>query len=273
MRTPVLLILLAALLARASPGAGQSRESALREYRFVSEPGFLSATWVNPGASGFNRPVHLFGHITGERPEGGKWKLAQYLVGLQWEIVSLGYQHDEFQDDGSADTYTVSGGFAAGTNGFGVSYTWTNPGQTEGSWNAGWLIVSQNASAGIVWRDLGSPQVRDSTLHERLVGAATFRPSEGTFGFSLQLDYRTKLKNFNAFRVGGNLTVAKTFDLLALAQWNSDGDFDGFMIGGILRGQSVAASGVIGLESGGDAGTANAGLDFWQARQGGGNIE
>ena len=267
MRTPVLLILLAALLVRASPAVGQAREPALREYRFVSEPGFLSAAWVNPGASGFNRPIHLFGHITGDRPEGGKWKLGQYLVGLQWEIVSFGYQHDVFRDDGSADTYTISGGYAAGTNGFGVSYTWTNPGQTEGSWNLGWLIVSENASAGIVFRDLGSPQVRDSTLHERLVGAATFRPSEGTFGFSVQLDYRTKLKNFNAFRIGGNLTVAKTFDILALAQWNGDGDFDGFMIGAILRGQSVAASGVIGLESGGDAGTANVGLDFWQARQ------
>jgi len=267
MRTPVLLILLAALLVRASPAAGQAREPALREYRFVSEPGFLSATWVNPGASGFNRPIHLFGHITGDRPDGGKWKLSQYLLGLQWEVVSFGYQRDEFTSDGSADSYTISAGMATGNNGFGVSYTWTNPGQTEASWNVGWLIASQNASAGIVWRDLGSPTVRDSTLNERLVGAATFRPSEGTFGVSLQLDYRTKLKNFNAFRIGGNLTIAKTFDILALAQWTGEGDFDGFMIGGILRGQSVAVSGVIGLESGGDAGTASAGLDFWQARQ------
>ncbi len=270
MRTPVLLILLAALLVRASPAAGQAREPALREYRFVSEPGFLSGAWVNPGASGFNRPVHLFGHITGDRPEGGKWKLAQYLVALQWEMASFGYQRDEFREDGSADSYTISGGLAAGQNGFGVSYTWTNPGQTQGSWNLGWLIVSQNASAGIVWRDLGSPQVRDTTLDERLVGAATFRPSQGTFGFSLQLDYRTKRKNFNAFRIGGTLTVAKAVDLLALAQWTGDGDFDGFIIGGILRGQSVAASGVVGLESGGDAGTVSAGLDFWQARQSGG---
>jgi len=269
MQTPVRLTLPAALLLCATAAAAQVREPALREYRFVSEAGYASAIWVNPGASGFNRPIHLVGHITGDKPEGGKWKLAQYLLGLQWEVVAFGYQRDEFEGDGydSGDSYTISGGMATGANGFGASYTWSNPGSGDASWNLGWLFMAQNASTGIVWRDIGSPQVRDTVLDERLVGAITVRPAEAQFGSSLQVDYRTKRKDFNAFRIGGTLTLARTIDILALAQWRGGGSFDGFVIGAIWRSQSATAAGAIGLESGGDVGTASGGLDFWQARQ------
>jgi hypothetical protein len=269
-RTPLQLVLLLALVLRATPAAGQVRQPALQEYRFVSEAGYASAIWVNPGASGFNRPIHLIGHMTGDRPEGSDWSLAQYLIGFQWEVVSFGYQHDEFSGVGfeDGDAYTVSGGVESGGNGIGVSYTWRTVGQADGNFDVGWLYQGGgNASLGVVWQNIGAPEVRDTTLDEQLVAGVTARPSEGRFGLSLQAAYRTKKKDFGAFRIGGTLTLMRSLQALALVQWSGDGDFEGFMIGAIWRGRSMVAGGAIGLSSGGDARTASGGLDFWSQRQ------
>ncbi|NIR43384.1 MAG: hypothetical protein GWN99_05540 [Gemmatimonadetes bacterium] len=257
---------LAILTLTATPAAGQYRVTDVQTYRFVSEYGNAAGLWVNPAASGYFNASLLGGHVAFDRPEDRSWKAGQYLIGLQWGPVGFGYGHDEYRDPGRApqgDSYTLSVGLATRGNGFGVTRTWRTVGDADGSWDLGYLFVAPSGfSLGLTWRDIGSPVVRDTLLDERVVGAVTFRePETGRFSLSAQGDYRTT-GDFRAFRIGGSWRVIPQLEFLALAEWNGDGDFESFRIGVNLHGTSTRATGVAGLESGGDVRSGSLGVSF-----------
>ena len=260
----IVLSLSLALLLTAPPAAGQIREPEVQNYSFVSGVGLGSGIWVNPGAAGFNRTTNLVGHVTFDRPEDDSWSTGQYMAGFQTPMFGFGYRHDEFGDlDGYAqgDAYTVALGTASGRNGMGVSRTFRTVGRTEGSWEIGWVShAPSGVSAGLVWRDIGSPVVRDTIRFSRLIGGLTYRARRTPATLSAQADYRMDGGQFRAFRIGGSLTLLDVLDLHALAQWTGDGDFDGFRLGLMLRKRSMIVTGGAGLNSTGDVRTASAGL-------------
>ncbi|UCF19017.1 MAG: hypothetical protein JSU87_13955 [Gemmatimonadota bacterium] len=267
MRHLTVLAIGLALATAPLPAAGQTREPEAYEYAFVSQPGLGSGLWTNPGSAGFNQMTRLIGHITVDRPEGGEWSTGQYLLGLQIGPIGFGYRHDEFESGTYAqgDAYTLSGGLSQGRNGLGVSRTWRQVGEpSQGSWEIGYVsYAAAGVSGGIVWRDIGSPEVRDTVRDERLVGAISYRPRELPLSLSLQADYRLGGPNeFNAFRVGGTVRIGGVVDALALAQWSGEGDFDGFRIAAAIRQPRLTAVGGAGLSKGGDARTASAGVSI-----------
>jgi hypothetical protein len=253
-----------ALTQAVRPAAAQTREPEAQAYSFVSELGGPAALWVNPGAAHFDRPSRLSGHISVDRPEDGDWSLGQYMLGVQAGYVSFGYRHDEFDMPGGysqGDAYRIVVGLAARAVGLGVSRTWQTVGEADSSWELGWLYASASGlTAGLVWRDIGSPAVRDTVQYERLIGAFTFRPRRGPFAISLQADYRPDGGEFRAFRVGGRFAFLELLDGFALAEWDGAGDFEGFRIGLMLRHQTATATAAAGLDAAGDARTASAGL-------------
>jgi len=253
-----------ALTQAARPGAAQTRAPEVQAYAFVSELGGPAALWVNPAAAHFDRPSRLSGHISVDRPEDGDWSLGQYMLGVQAGYVSFGYRHDEFDMPGGyaqGDAYRLALGLVAGSVGLGVSRTWQTVGMAESSWELGWVYASASGlTAGLVWRDIGTPAVRDTVQYERLIGAFTFRPRRGPFAISLQADYQTDASEFRAFRVGGRFAFLRVLDGIASAQWDGAGDFEGFRIGLALRHQTAAATAAAGFSKGGDARTASAGL-------------
>ncbi len=267
------LIILAVTLS-ASSAVAQTRDPALSAYRFVSDLGFGSGVWVNPAASGFNRRTNrLLGHATWDRPEDQGWSLGQYLISLQWSIVGFGYRHDEFEELAGSfsqgDAYTLSGGFATSRSGIGVSRTWRTVGPAEGSWEIGWLLLSPQITAGLVWRDIGSPDVRGTKRPERVVGGLTYVAVPERLHLSLQADFLTGDGEFDAFRVGGRYTLlrrtlgaVRLLDAVVLADWGGDGDFQGFALGVMLRHGAGLAAGVGELDSGGDLRGASLGVDF-----------
>ena len=263
-RLNLTVVLSLLFLLSAAPSAAQDREPELQAYTFVSQAGFAGAIWDNPAAGGFNRMTRLVGAITFDRPEAGDWEAGQYSVGLQSGAISFGYRHDEFSGmEGFAqgDAYTVAAGIGQGASAIGVSRTWRSVGPSDGSWEIGTIARSASGiSAGFVWRDIGSPDVRGVRRRERLIGALTYRGQNSPFAVSLQADYEKDGGRFRALRIGGNYLLAGTVNALALAQWDGDGDFDGFRIGALIRLGKTLGLGGAGLSAGGDARTASAGL-------------
>ena len=266
MRRPTVFALALALVLGptiVAPALGQDREPEVRRYRFVSQVGHATALWVNPGWLGFNRRSSLVGHATWDRPQSESWSTSQYMIGLQSGALGFGYVHDEFSDPagfGNGDAYTVAASLASQGTGVGASRTWYTVGDNEGSWEIGAAFVPAFFLAvGAVWRDIGSPIVRDVVRDERLVGAVTLQPPSGHASFSVEADFRTDQKDFRRFRIGANFTVLIA-EALARAEWDGDGDFIGFQIGVQLQLRSTTAFGLAALDSGGDARVASAGL-------------
>lgn len=276
------MILISGLTLSASPAFAQTRDPALRGYRFVSDLGYGSGVWVNPAASGFSRRNQLLGHARWNRPEDESWTLSQFLISLQWSIVGFGYRHDEFDElEGGfsqGDAYTLSAGFASSRSGIGVSRTWRTVGPADGSWEIGWLFASPQVTAGLVWRDIGSPDVRGTERRERLVGGVSYVAAPDRLRLSLQADFLTGDAEFEAFRVGGRYTLVRrnagaiqVLDTMVLADWAGDGDFQGLAVGVMLRFGMAVAAAVGELNSSGDARGASLGVDFETITQGRGS--
>ncbi|MGD2154874.1 MAG: hypothetical protein PVG79_16535 [Gemmatimonadales bacterium] len=252
-----------ALLLAAGPALGQTRDPEPGAYSFVSGTGHGAALWVNPGAAGFNRAVHLVGHVTWDRPEGGDWSMGQYTVGVHSRVIAFGYRYDKFQPGGRGEAYTLVLGLARGRNGFGVSHTWRTVGEAEGSFEIGYVNHGiTGVSFGLVWRDIGSPTVRDSVRHARLIGALSYRPPTAPVSVSAQADYRLDGGRFNSFRVGGSLLLLGSLDAFALAEWDGEGDFMALRLGAAVGGGRARLFGGAGLDSNGNARTASAGLSY-----------
>lgn len=219
---------------------------------------------MNPGAAGFNRRVTIVAHYTWDRPHDEGWTTGQYLIGLQSGVLGFGYRHDEFDGAGEfaqGDAYTVTAGLAGDRMGVGVSRTWRTVGPTEGSWDVGGMLrASDQITAGLVWRDIGTPEVRDTTRESRLIGALTASPRTSPLWFAGQIDYRTAEGDFRAFRIGGGAAIVDVVDALAVAEWDGDGDFLAFMIGITIKQPTGSALGVARLGSDGDARAASVGL-------------
>lgn len=261
------------MLLGAGPAAGQYRVPETQTFRFVSEIGNAAGIYVNPAAAGFFTATLLTGNVTFDRPEGSGWTTGQYQFGAQWGPLAGGYSHDEYSDTtgfAQGDAYTVGAGFAAGGNSVGVSRTWRTVGEAESSWDVGYLYMSRfGAALGLVWRDIGSPVVRDTVLDERVVGAVSFRePKRDRFSLSVQADYRLKESDFRAFRIGGSVTLANVVEIMGQIEWDGEGDFQGFRIGLNLLGKSWMGTGVAGLESTGDVRSGNVGASFLGTRRG-----
>ena len=247
----------------AGPALGQTRDPEPRAYSFVSGTGHGAALWVNPGSAGFNRAVYTMGHWTWDRPEGGDWSTGQYAVGFHSRIFAFGYRHDEFQPGGQGDAYTVTLGLARGVNGIGVSRTFRTVGDAQGSWEIGYVAHGiSGVSLGMVWHDIGSPVVRDSVRHERLVAAVTYRPPRSAVSVSAQGDYRLDGGRFNGFRIGGSVIILGSLDTFALAEWDGEGDFTFFRLGAMVGTGRARLFGGAGLDSGGNARTTTAGLSY-----------
>ncbi len=264
------------LLLATPPAPAQVREPVVQDWAFVSERGFASAIWVNPGASAFNQPIHLVGHLTWDRPEGEGWTLGQYLLGLQHGVLAFGYRHDEFNTGvgfAQGDAYTLAAGLPYGRNGFGVSRTWRTVGETEGSWAIGWLYRAERGSTGLVWRDIGSPEVRGTKRPERLIGAISIRPGS-QFQFSAQADYQTDGSDFRAFRLGAAFTIMQggqgflsSLRAFALSEWEGDGDFGRFFLGLTSRRGSLTTVALGELDSSADVRSGSVGGDLQAARR------
>jgi hypothetical protein len=252
-----------ALLLAAGPALGQTRDPEPGAYSFVSGTGHGAALWVNPGAAGFNQAVYLVGHMTWDRPEDSDWSTGQYTVGILSRVIAFGYRHDDFQPGGQGDAYTLALGLARVSNGIGVSRTWRTVGDAKGSWEIGYVNHGiSGVSLGLVWRDIGSPTVRDTVRYERLIGAVTYRPPTTPVSVSAQGNYRLDGGRFDGFRIGGSVLILGSLDTFALAEWDGEGDFMVFRLGATLGSGGAKLFAGAGLDSGGNARTTSAGLSY-----------
>jgi hypothetical protein len=112
----------------------------------------------------------------------------------------------------------------------------------------------------LVWRDIGSPEVRDTVRDSRVIGGLTIRPDAGAVSISGEADWFRGRGEFRAFRFGGTWRAAAAAELMGLLAWNGDGDFEAIWLGVRVPLGAGAATGAAQLDSNLDARRASVGL-------------
>ena len=169
-RADALAALLATLAALLPGGvAAQSLSAQPHLYLLTTEAFDARALWIQPAGLAARPEASLSGLITAST--SGRRTVTQYGLTLASRGIGLGWQHDRLPDGSSDNQWAV--GLAGGTARFtaGVARRWIRGDSTNAAaFDAGVRYGARpSLEVSLVWRDIGSPVVRDTTVRATLV--------------------------------------------------------------------------------------------------------
>jgi len=187
------------------PAAAQLYPALAERYLLTTEVRDERALWVNPAGLARRVEASIAADITADR-DAGALRVAQYGVSFMSRNLGFGWKHDRYPGGTGASTYAVGAGTGDEMLSAGVVHRWYQGGQ--GAWDfalrghaTGTIDVS------LVWRDVGSPVVRDTVYHSRLVPAAGLRLAGGRFLAGVEGDVAPNLGSLRQLRAGATLSL------------------------------------------------------------------
>ena len=188
------------------------RPAAAQLYQPLAQRAFLTtgarderAIWVNPAGLSRRLQASLGADLTAERV-AGEVRLAQYGVSLASRTLGFGWKHDRYPGGSSSNTYAVGVGLGDDVLSAGFTHRWNQGGQ--GAWDIG---LRGRATAGLdvslLWRNIGSPIVRDSVYRDSFVPAAAWRLPGGRVLAGVEADVPGNLGSPREVRAGVVLTI------------------------------------------------------------------
>lgn len=187
------------------PAAAQLYPALAQRYLLTTDVRDERAVWVNPAGLARRSEASLAADLSGDRA-GGTLRVAQYGLSLMSRNLGLGWKRDRYPGGTGASTYAVGAGMGDDVLSAGVLHRWNQGGQ--GAWD---LALRGGATGTIdlslVWRDMGSPVVRDTVYRSRLVPAAELRLAGGRFRAGVEGDVSPGLGSLRQLRAGATLSL------------------------------------------------------------------
>jgi hypothetical protein len=191
--------------AGARPAAAQLYPALAQRYLLTTDVRDERAIWVNPAGLARRIQASLAADVSMDR-DAGALRVAQYGVSFMSRNLGFGWKRDRYPGGLGASTYAVGAGLGDDVLGAGVLRRWNQGGQ--GSWD---LALRGHATGTIdlslVWRDVGSPVVRDTVYRSRLVPAVGLRLAGGRFLAGVEEDVAPSLGALGQVRAGATLAL------------------------------------------------------------------
>lgn len=168
------------------------------------------ALWVNPAALTRGMEASLGGDATLDRT-GGALRLAQFGLSIQSRNLGFGWSHNRYPGGFSANDYALA--LALGDEALSVGATrhWFRGGLSTGSWDVAIRArVTPALDVSLVWRDVGSPIVRDTALHKwptSIIPAAGLLLFGGRLHASMEAQVEADLSGVREVRAGAVLAL------------------------------------------------------------------
>jgi len=168
------------------------------------------ALWVNPAALMRGIEASLGGDATLDRT-GGALRLAQFGLSIQSRNLGFGWSHNRYPGGFSANDYALA--LALGDEALSVGATrhWFRGGLSTGSWDVAIRArVTPALEVSFVWRDIGSPIVRDTVPHEwptSIIPAAGLLLFGGRLHASMEAQVEADLSGVREVRAGAVLAL------------------------------------------------------------------
>ncbi len=204
---PALGLAAAALVLAAagpSPAAAQLYPAQAQRYLLTTDVQGERAVWVNPARLARVEPS-LGADLSADRVAGAL-RVTQYGVAFLSRNLGLGWKRDRYPGGTAASSYAVGAGSGDEALSAGVVRRWNQGG--KGAWD---LALRGRATPAIelsvVWRDIGSPIVRDSVYRSRLVPAAGLRLAGGRILAGVEGDVAQDFASLGQVRAGATLSL------------------------------------------------------------------
>lgn len=210
--------------------AAQLYPAQATRYLLTTEARDARALWVNPAglARGVEASVGVDATMDGA---DASVRLQQYGATLMSRNFAVGWIHDAYPGGASSDNYALGAGLGDEVLSMGVSRRWFGGRDGDRAWD---LALRARATAtldlSVVWRNVGSPVVRDSIYPASVVPAAGVHSRSGRLGAGVELDLRTDLGAIRELRAGASV-AAGTHLLVGLrGEFSSSLDRRGFAV-------------------------------------------
>ena len=168
------------------------------------------ALWVNPACLVRGMEASLGGDATLDRT-GGALGLAQFGLSLQSRNLAFGWSHNRYPSGISANDYALALAFGDEALSMGATQHWLRGGLSDGSWDVAIRArVTPALDVSLVWRDIGSPIVRDTSLHKwptSLIPAAGLLLFGGRLHASMEAQLEADLSSVREVRAGAVLAL------------------------------------------------------------------
>jgi hypothetical protein len=191
--------------AGARPAAAQLYPPLAQRYLLTTDARDERAVWVNPAGLARRVEASLAADVSADR-SAGSLRVAQYGVSFMSRNLGFGWKRDRYPGGTGASTYAVGAGMGDDAFGAGVLRRWNHG--SQGSWD---LALRGHATGTIdlslVWRDVGSPLVRDTVYRSHLVPAAGLRLAGGRFLAGVEEDVAPNLGSLGQVRAGATLAL------------------------------------------------------------------
>ncbi len=168
------------------------------------------ALWVNPAGLMRGLEASLGGDATLDRT-GRALRLAQFGLSIQSRNLTFGWSHNRYPGGITANDYALA--LALGDEALSVGATrhWFRGGLSTGSWDVAIRArVTPALDVSLVCRDIGSPVVRDTILHEwptSIIPAAGILLFGGRLHASMEAQVEADLSDVREVRAGAVLAL------------------------------------------------------------------
>lgn len=191
--------------AGATPAAAQLYPALPQRYLLTTDARDERAVWVNPAGLA-RRPEASLGADLSADHDAGALRVTQFGIAFLSRNLGFGWKRDRYPGGTAANSYAVGAGSGDELLSGGVVRRWNQGG--EGAWD---LALRGRATplldVSLVWRDIGSPTVRDTVYRSRLVPAAAVRLAGGRILAGVEGDVAPNLGSVRQVRAGATLSI------------------------------------------------------------------
>lgn len=202
-------------------------------YLLTTDVSDARALWVNPAGLVRGFGAGLGGDATLDRTNGAL-RLAQFGLLIQSRNLAFGWNHNRYPSGFAANRYAVA--LALGDEALSVGATrhWYRGGLSTGAWDVAVRARATPAlDVSVVWRQIGSPLVRDTVLRR---WPASILPAAGVLLFggrlhaSVEAELETGLSDVREVRAGAVLTLGWHLALALRGDFSPTLDRRGFAV-------------------------------------------
>jgi len=208
------------------------------------------AVWVNPAGLARRIEASLGADATVER-RSGSTRLAQFGATVRSRNLAFAWIHDRYPGGSGANNFALGLGLGDEALSLGVTRRWYGGPRGDQAWDvAARGRVTPLLGLSLVWRNAGSPTVRDTPYRASVIPAAAFHLLEGRVVAGIEGDLATNLGKLNEIRAGASCVVGAGVAISLRGEFSPGFARRGFAVGVTLSAARTSSTLVTLLPAG-----------------------
>ena len=240
------------VLAVACPGraTAQLYPALPRRYLLSADAFDGRAVWANPAGLARRVEASLGADATIER-QPGSIRLSQFGATVRSRNIAFAWTHDRYAQGSGANNFAAGVGLGDEGLSLGVTRVWYGGPRGDNTWDvAARGRPTPLLDLSLVWRNVGSPTVRDTLYEASVIPAVALHLLDGRLLAGAEWDLPTDLRALREVRVGATGIVAAGIAVSLRGEFSPGGSRRGFALA-ITLGAATTRSTLVALLPGG----------------------